>query len=91
MVREAKDVVKVGSGLHASSKWKIGSDTVQWSDVGSATVLQVADVIQKHQLLTWNYMMHIAMPESRGQHGAEKTVRMCCPTNVVSSLCKNSW
>ena len=26
--REAKEVVKVGSGLHASSKWKMGSDTV---------------------------------------------------------------
>ena len=90
LVREAKDAVKVGSGLHASSKRKIGSDTVQWSDVGSATVLQVADVIQKHQPFTWNYMMHIAMPESRSQHSADKTVRMCRPTNVVSSLRKNS-
>ena len=44
--------MKVGSGLHASSKWKIRSDTVQWTDVGSATVSQVADVIQKHQPLT---------------------------------------
>ena len=90
LVTEAKDAVKVGSGLHASSKRKIGLDTVQWSDVGSATVSQVADVIQKHQPLTWNYMMHIAMPESRGQHGADKTVRTRCPTNVVSSLRKNS-
>lgn len=61
------------------------SGTVQWADVGSAMVLQVANVIQKHQLLTWNYTMCIAMPESWGQHGPDKTVRTHCPTNAVSS------
>ena len=64
---------------------KLGSDTVQRVDLGSATVSQVADVIQKHQLLTWNYMVHIAMPESWGQHGPDKTVRIRHPKNPVSS------
>ena len=60
--------MKVGSGLHASSKWKIGSGTVQWADVGSATVLQVADVIEKHQL---------SMNQNAGMHTCYFDIELC--------------
>lgn len=68
-----------GNGLHASSKQKIGSDTVQWADVGSTTVSQAADVIQKHQplFLTLNFARNNEarlLPLARGHFASSAPV-----------------
>ena len=62
---------KPSSGLHASAKKK-GSQQVEWSDIGAATISKVGQIIRKHQPLTWYYMMSIAQPESRGNHAVKE-------------------
>jgi hypothetical protein len=79
LIAEAKQAVKPSSGLHASAKKK-ATQQVEWSDIGAATVSQVAQIIKKHQPLTWHYMMSIAQPETRG--GRETGQRR--PASAVS-------
>lgn len=66
LIAEAKQAVKLSSGLHASVKKK-AAQQVEWSNIGAATVSKVAQIIKKHQPLTWHYMMSIAQPETQGR------------------------
>jgi hypothetical protein len=78
LVAEAKQAMKPSSGLHASAKK--GSQHIEWSDIGTATVSKVSQIIMMHQPLTWYYMMSIAQPENRGSDGVGERR----PVSVVS-------
>ncbi|KAF8810223.1 hypothetical protein BYT27DRAFT_7186656 [Phlegmacium glaucopus] len=49
LVREAREVVKPTSGLHATSK-KRGSHQLEWVDIGASTVSQVAEIYKDVQV-----------------------------------------
>ena len=67
---EAQHAVKPTSGLHATTK-KQALHKVEWADVGSATVPQVAELLQSHQPLTWHFLMSITQPEDRSKTKAQ--------------------
>jgi len=51
LVREAREVVKPSSGLHATSK-KRGSQRLEWVDIGTLTVRRVEEIYKDIQSLT---------------------------------------
>ena len=89
LVREAREVVKPTSGLHATSK-KTGSQRIKWVDIGASTVSRVAEIYQDIQSLTWHLMNKIAgkgddFEEGAGA-GAVRAVKQRRPTDMVSLL-----
>ena len=58
-ISEARKAVLPANGLHATSK-KWGSQKIEWSDVGKATVARVEAVIRKFRPLTWDLLLKIA-------------------------------
>lgn len=77
MVREVEDVVKPTSGLHVSIKTKALTKQVEWQDIGAATVSNVAEIIRKHQPLTWCVVMAIAGRKSHVRKGIQTECQMC--------------
>ncbi|KAF8222341.1 hypothetical protein L208DRAFT_1524391 [Tricholoma matsutake] len=61
---EAQCAVKSSSGLHATTR-KRATHKIEWSDVGSATVPRVAELLRSHQPLAWHFLMLIAQTEDR--------------------------
>ncbi|KAG6824881.1 hypothetical protein H0H92_005539 [Tricholoma furcatifolium] len=80
LVKEAKAVVKPDSGLHVSRKKQTANKTM-WMDIGSATVARVSDIIQRHQPLTWGFLMAIASSERTSVTG--NAVRKRRPPDMV--------
>jgi hypothetical protein len=61
LVREAREVVKPSSGLHATSESKKrASQRIEWADIGASTVSRVAEIYKDIQSLTWHLMNKIA-------------------------------
>ncbi|KAH7905521.1 hypothetical protein BJ138DRAFT_1130454 [Hygrophoropsis aurantiaca] len=93
LVREAENAVKPSSGLHthvAPSKSSPERVQLQWTDIGSTTMLSVADIIKKHQPLTWEYVTAICARKPRVRNGLVE-VRKTRPiegvaTTVISSM-----
>ena len=48
LVKEAREVVKPTSGLHATSKTQ-RSQRIEWVDIGASTVSRVAEIYKDHQ------------------------------------------
>jgi hypothetical protein len=87
LVREAREVVKSTSGLHATSK-KRGSQRIEWADIGSSTVSRVAEIYKDIQSLTWHLMNRIAGKDDEIEEGAGvvRAVKRRRPTEMVSLL-----
>ncbi|KAM6489591.1 hypothetical protein JOM56_014913, partial [Amanita muscaria] len=63
LISEAQHAVKPSNGLRATMKRRAATaHKVEWADIGSATVPQVAELLQRHQPLTWHLLMSIALP-----------------------------
>ncbi|KAM6491593.1 hypothetical protein JOM56_012985 [Amanita muscaria] len=54
---------------------------VEWADIGSATVPRVAELLQKHQPLTWHFLTSIALPEDWRKTKAQSKPE--CPQRTV--------
>jgi hypothetical protein len=87
LVREAREVVKPTSGLHATSK-KRGSQRIEWADIGASTVNRVAEIYKAIQPLTWHLMNKIAGKGDDFEEvaGAVRAVKQRRPTEMVSAL-----
>ena len=84
LVREAREVVKPKSGLHATSK-KRGSQRIEWVDIGASTVSQVAGIYKDVQSLTWHFMNKIAGKDDfEDGSGVVRAMKQRRPTEMVS-------
>ena len=86
LVREAREVVKPTSGLHATSK-KRGSQRIEWADIGASTVSRVAEIYQNVQTLTWHLMNKIAGKDDVYEEGTGvvRAIKRRRPTEIVST------
>ena len=83
LVREAREVVKPSSGLHATSK-KRGSQRIEWVDIGTSTVSRVAEIYKDIQSLTWHLMNKIAGKDDFEEgSGAVRAIKKRRPTEMV--------
>ena len=72
--------------MHASSIKK-SSHQVQQADIGATTTEYMAEIIQKHQPLTWHYLHAIAKSESRGERPISGVgVQESCELQARTSL-----
>jgi hypothetical protein len=85
LVREATNAVKPSSGLHAVVSCKTTQRKAEWVDIGTTTVPEVAEILKKHQPLTWHYLTKIAARKPRVRSGAV-LVRKRRPIDTVGSL-----
>jgi hypothetical protein len=81
-VKEADAVIRVSSGLHASSSSGIALNKVEWTDIGSATAEHVTGILKTHQPLTWDLMMAIAERKPQVRKGVV-AVRQQRPPSLV--------
>ena len=82
-LREAREVVKPSSGLHATSK-KRGSQRIEWVDIGTSTVSRVAEIYKDIQSLTWHLMNKIAGKDDFEEgSGAVRAIKKRRPTEMV--------
>ena len=83
VVQEVEIAVKPASGLHVSFKSKSDTQQTEWADIGATTVHQVAEIIKKHQPVTWYLLTEIAGRKLRKPKGitAERKFR---PVDGVS-------
>jgi hypothetical protein len=85
LVQEATNAVKPSSGLHAVASRKTAERKAEWVDIGTTTVPEVAEILKKHQPLTWHYLTKIAARKPRVRDGAV-LVRKWRPVDTVSGL-----
>jgi len=85
LVQEATNAVKPSSGLHAVVSRKTAERKAEWVDIGTTTVPKVAEILKKHQPLTWHYLTKIAARKPRVRDGAV-LVRKRQPVDTVSGL-----
>jgi len=92
LVHEVETAVKSSSGLHVSFKSQSDIQVTEWADIGATTISKVADIIKRHQPVTWYLMTEIAGRKLRKRKGvvAERKFR---PVDGVSPsiLVMDQW
>jgi len=58
LVQEATNAVKPSSGLHTVVSCKMAERKAEWVDIGTTTVPKVAEILKKHQPLTYHSLEH---------------------------------